>query len=56
MLSGNLHTDGPLLPGEFNADTAVALREGGPWGSGFPEPAFDGRLASQGLGSSPTGT
>ena len=42
MLSGNLHTDGPLLPGEFNADTAVALREGGPWGSGFPEPAFDG--------------
>lgn len=41
-LSGNLHTDGPLLPGEFNADTAIALREGGPWGSGFPEPAFDG--------------
>jgi len=41
-LSGDLHTDGPLLPGEFNADTASALREGGPWGSGFPEPAFDG--------------
>jgi single-stranded-DNA-specific exonuclease len=41
-LSGDLHTDGPLLPGEFNADTAAALREGGPWGSGFPEPAFDG--------------
>jgi single-stranded-DNA-specific exonuclease len=43
-LSGDLHTDGPLLPGEFNADTAVALREGGPWGSGFPEPSFDGRF------------
>jgi len=47
-LSGDLHTDGPLLPGEFNADTAAALREGGPWGSGFPEPAFDGRFGVAG--------
>ena len=47
-LSGDLHTDGPLLPGEFNADTASALREGGPWGSGFPEPAFDGRFGVAG--------
>jgi single-stranded-DNA-specific exonuclease len=45
VLSGDLHTDGPLEPGEFNADTAVALREGGPWGAGFAEPAFDGRFA-----------
>jgi single-stranded-DNA-specific exonuclease len=45
VLSGDLHTDGPLEAGEFNADTAVALREGGPWGSGFAEPAFDGRFA-----------
>ena len=44
VLSGDLHSDGPLEPGEFNADTAVALREGGPWGSGFAEPAFDGRF------------
>jgi single-stranded-DNA-specific exonuclease len=43
-LTGDLHTDGPLLPGEFNVDTALALRDGGPWGSGFPEPAFDGRF------------
>jgi single-stranded-DNA-specific exonuclease len=43
-LSGDVHTDGPLLPGEFNAETALALREGGPWGSGFPEPSFDGRF------------
>jgi len=43
-LSGAIHTDGPLEAGEFNSDTAVALREGGPWGSGFPEPAFDGRF------------
>ncbi len=44
VLSGDLHTDGPLEPGEFNADTASALREGGPWGAGFAEPAFDGRF------------
>ena len=43
-LSGNLHTDGELQPGELTVDTAVALREGGPWGSGFPEPSFDGRF------------
>ncbi len=41
-LGGDLHSDGPLLAGEFNLDTALALRDGGPWGSGFPEPAFDG--------------
>jgi len=44
-LSGDLYTDGPLQAGEFNSDTAAALREGGPWGSGFPEPSFDGRFA-----------
>ncbi|HET7203101.1 MAG TPA: DHHA1 domain-containing protein, partial [Steroidobacteraceae bacterium] len=43
-LAGHLHTDGELLPGEFGADTATALRDGGPWGAGFPEPAFDGRF------------
>ncbi len=43
-LRGDLHSDGPLLPGEFNIDTALALRDGGPWGSGFPEPSFDGRF------------
>ena len=34
-LTGDLHTDGPLLPGEFNSDTAAALREGGPVGVGL---------------------
>jgi single-stranded-DNA-specific exonuclease len=43
-LAGHLHTDGELLPGEFNLDTARALREGGPWGAGFPEPVFDGEF------------
>jgi single-stranded-DNA-specific exonuclease len=44
VLSGDLHSDGPLEPGEFDADTAVAVREGGPWGAGFAEPTFDGRF------------
>ena len=43
-LAGHLQTDGELLPGEFVVATAEALREGGPWGSGFPEPAFDGEF------------
>jgi single-stranded-DNA-specific exonuclease len=43
-LAGHLHTDGELRPGEFNVETAQALREGGPWGSAFPEPCFDGRF------------
>ncbi len=41
-LSGDLHTDGALEPGEMNVETALAIRDGGPWGSGFPEPSFDG--------------
>jgi single-stranded-DNA-specific exonuclease len=43
-LAGHLHSDGELMPGEFSLDTATALREGGPWGAGFPEPAFDGQF------------
>ncbi|HSQ69893.1 MAG TPA: DHHA1 domain-containing protein, partial [Steroidobacteraceae bacterium] len=41
-LAGDLHTDGALGPGELVLDTALALREGGPWGAAFPEPSFDG--------------
>jgi len=43
-LAGHLHTDGELLEGEYRAETAAALRQGGPWGAGFPEPVFDGRF------------
>jgi single-stranded-DNA-specific exonuclease len=43
-LSGDLHTDGPLEAGELNVETAIAIRDGGPWGAGFPEPTFDGRF------------
>jgi single-stranded-DNA-specific exonuclease len=43
-LAGHLHSDGELQAGEFNVATAEALRDGGPWGAGFPEPAFDGEF------------
>jgi len=37
-----VETDGELAPEEIALDTAQALRSGGPWGQGFPEPSFDG--------------
>lgn len=40
--SGALVTDGPLPPAALNLEFARALREGGPWGAGFPEPLFHG--------------
>jgi single-stranded-DNA-specific exonuclease len=36
-----LYTDGELAPGMFTLDLAHQLRDGGPWGQGFPEPLFD---------------
>ena len=40
-LQAVLYTDGELPPGHFTLDLARQLREGGPWGQGFPEPLFD---------------
>ena len=37
-----IETDGELAGSELALPTAQALREGGPWGPGFPEPLFDG--------------
>ncbi len=37
-----IETDGALSGAELALPTAQALREGGPWGPGFPEPLFDG--------------
>jgi single-stranded-DNA-specific exonuclease len=37
-----IETDGELSTRELTLGTAEALREAGPWGSGFPEPLFDG--------------
>lgn len=43
-LTGVLWTDGPLAPEEMVIEVAESLREGGPWGQGFPEPLFDGEF------------
>ncbi|WP_202841904.1 single-stranded-DNA-specific exonuclease RecJ [Luteimonas saliphila] len=42
LLQAELLSDGELAPGEFDRRHADALRDGGPWGQGFPEPLFDG--------------
>ncbi|MGJ0193688.1 single-stranded-DNA-specific exonuclease RecJ [Pantoea sp. RRHST58] len=43
-LQSVIWSDGALQPGEFSLQTAELLREAGPWGQAFPEPAFDGRF------------
>lgn len=42
VLEERLLTDGELTPQELDLAVAEALREGGPWGQGFPEPLFEG--------------
>ncbi|RZA19373.1 MAG: single-stranded-DNA-specific exonuclease RecJ, partial [Lysobacteraceae bacterium] len=44
MLTDALHSDGELEPRDFGIDTAIALRDGGHWGQGYPEPLFDGEF------------
>lgn len=41
-LQAELPSDGELQPHEFDRAHADAIRDGGPWGQGFPEPLFDG--------------
>lgn len=43
-LQGRVITDGVLNIDEFNLELAKTLRQGGPWGQGFPEPLFRGRF------------
>jgi len=38
---GELLTDGPLRPEEFNLETATLIQQAGPWGQQFAEPVFD---------------
>lgn len=38
---GELLTDGPLQPEEFNLETAQLIAQAGPWGQQFAEPVFD---------------
>lgn len=40
----SLPTDGTLEPAELSLKLALAIRAGGPWGTGFPEPVFEGRF------------
>ncbi|MES9969681.1 MAG: single-stranded-DNA-specific exonuclease RecJ, partial [Candidatus Thiodiazotropha sp.] len=47
MLEQVVLTDGELLVEEINLEMAEILREGGPWGQGFPEPLFEGRFDLQ---------
>ncbi|WP_258868113.1 single-stranded-DNA-specific exonuclease RecJ [Alkalilimnicola ehrlichii] len=44
LLEEVLLSDGSLAPQEFQLEVADTLRDGGPWGQGFPEPRFDGRF------------
>ncbi|WP_417362072.1 single-stranded-DNA-specific exonuclease RecJ [Gallaecimonas pentaromativorans] len=44
MLTGEILSDGELLPSEFTLETAQLLRDGGPWGQAFSEPVFDGHF------------
>jgi single-stranded-DNA-specific exonuclease len=37
-----IETDGELAAEDLALPLAAALRDGGPWGPGFPEPLFDG--------------
>lgn len=39
-----IESDGELSPEEMTLATAFELREAGPWGQAFPEPAFDGQF------------
>ncbi|WP_024890367.1 single-stranded-DNA-specific exonuclease RecJ [Luteimonas huabeiensis] len=45
LLQAVIDSDGALEPHEFDRRHAEALRDGGPWGQGFPEPVFDGEFA-----------
>ncbi len=43
-LDDTLASDGELFGDELSLETGDALRDGGPWGQGFPEPVFDGEF------------
>ena len=43
-LHETIASDGELPVDAFDIHNACALRDGGPWGQGFPEPLFDGEF------------
>ncbi len=44
MLGAEVTSDGELQAHEFDIVHARLLRDGGPWGQGYPEPVFDGEF------------
>ena len=40
-IGGVIHSDGEIDAGDLRLELAEAIRAGGPWGQGFPEPLFD---------------
>lgn len=44
QLAAVLDSDGELAADELDISTALTLENAGPWGQGFPEPAFDGQF------------
>ncbi|EQD52802.1 ssDNA exonuclease RecJ [mine drainage metagenome] len=47
----HIHTDGVLPVHEITLDTATAIAQGGPWGSGFPKPLFEGSFRIERIAS-----
>ena len=41
-LQGSISSDGELKADDLSMELAEVIRQGGPWGQGFPEPVFDG--------------
>lgn len=41
QLEAQIWTDGTLQAQQFSRETALAIRQAGPWGQGFPMPLFD---------------
>ena len=44
LLTDTLHSDGGLESCDLTIASALALRDGGHWGQGYPEPLFDGEF------------
>ncbi|ALN62650.1 single-stranded-DNA-specific exonuclease RecJ [Lysobacter antibioticus] len=44
LLQADVLSDGELEVGELDRVHAESLRDGGPWGQGFPEPVFSGNF------------
>src|SRR3546814_17712670 len=51
-LHESIASDGELPADAFHIHNACALRDGGPWGQGFPEPLFAGEDRKCAVGGS----